>query len=100
MWLSTLVSCLLQSTALAIEPPRQPYQPTGNGDKILTWNETFVNSQFGASRISVSWLSGGEDGQYVSVPRDYNTLVNRLNNSNGPFMRLQVLCAVGTLPSH
>ncbi|KAI3324183.1 dipeptidyl peptidase IV N-terminal region-domain-containing protein [Xylariaceae sp. AK1471] len=56
---------LLQSAALAIEPARQPYQPTGNGEKVLTWNETFVNNVFGASRISVSWLSGGEDGQYI-----------------------------------
>ncbi|KAI0505217.1 dipeptidyl peptidase IV N-terminal region-domain-containing protein [Xylaria bambusicola] len=56
---------LLQSTVLAIEPARQPYQPTGNGDKILKWNETFVSNQFRASRISVSWLSGGEDGQYI-----------------------------------
>ncbi|KAJ2996363.1 hypothetical protein NUW58_g995 [Xylaria curta] len=57
---------LLQSAAQAIEPPRQPHQPTGNGDKILTWNETYVNNgQFRASSIAVSWLSGGEDGQYI-----------------------------------
>ncbi|KAI1188000.1 dipeptidyl peptidase IV N-terminal region-domain-containing protein [Nemania serpens] len=56
---------LLQSTVLAIQPPRKPHQPAGNGRKILTWNETFVNNPFGASSISVSWLSGGEDGQYI-----------------------------------
>jgi hypothetical protein len=64
---SRLIGCLvlLESTVLAIKPERQPHQPTGNGDKVLTWNETFVNNGFGASSISVSWLSGGEDGQYV-----------------------------------
>ncbi|KAI0396539.1 dipeptidyl peptidase IV N-terminal region-domain-containing protein [Xylariaceae sp. FL0594] len=56
---------LLGSGVLAIKPERQPHQPTGNGDKILTWNETYVNNEFGASSISVSWLSGGEDGQYI-----------------------------------
>lgn len=56
---------LLESAVFAIKPERQPHQPTGNGDQILTWNETFVNNGFGASSISVSWLSGGEDGQYV-----------------------------------
>ncbi|KAI1435449.1 dipeptidyl peptidase IV N-terminal region-domain-containing protein [Xylaria sp. CBS 124048] len=56
---------LLQATAFAIEPTRQPHQPTGNGNKTLTWNETFVSNEFAASSISVSWLSGGEDGQYI-----------------------------------
>ncbi|KAI1494886.1 dipeptidyl peptidase IV N-terminal region-domain-containing protein [Biscogniauxia mediterranea] len=61
---------LWQHVALAIEPPRQPHQPSGNGDKILTWNETMVNNQFGASSISVNWLSGGEDGQYIYAGDD------------------------------
>ncbi|KAI2610349.1 dipeptidyl peptidase IV N-terminal region-domain-containing protein [Hypoxylon fragiforme] len=57
---------LLQGqSAIAIEPTRQPHQPTGNGDKILTWNETMVNNEFRASSRSVSWLTGGEDGQYI-----------------------------------
>ncbi|KAI1503426.1 dipeptidyl peptidase IV N-terminal region-domain-containing protein [Biscogniauxia marginata] len=61
---------LLQHVALAIEPPRQPHPPSGNGDKILTWNETVAGNQFGASSISVNWLSGGEDGQYIYAGDD------------------------------
>ncbi|KAI5923472.1 dipeptidyl peptidase IV N-terminal region-domain-containing protein [Camillea tinctor] len=61
---------LQQHLALAIEPPRQPHQPTGNGEKILTWNETMVSNPFGASSISVNWLSGGEDGQYIYAGND------------------------------
>lgn len=60
----------LLHSAVAIEPTRQPHQPTGNGEKILTWNETMVSNQFGASSTSVSWLSGGEDGQYIYAGDD------------------------------
>ncbi|OTB10080.1 hypothetical protein K445DRAFT_323385 [Daldinia sp. EC12] len=62
-WL--IVGATLGRFVFAIEPARQPHQPTGNGDKILTWNETMVNNQFRARSTSVSWLSGGEDGQYI-----------------------------------
>ncbi|KAI1371095.1 dipeptidyl peptidase IV N-terminal region-domain-containing protein [Hypoxylon crocopeplum] len=62
-WL--LAGATLLHSAIAIEPARQPHQPTGNGEKILTWNETMVNNQFRSSSRSVSWLVGGEDGQYI-----------------------------------
>ncbi|KAL7622445.1 Dipeptidyl peptidase 4 [Parahypoxylon ruwenzoriense] len=68
-WLLALAPLALRS-ALAIEPARQPRQPIGNGEKILTWNETMVNNGFGARSISVSWLSGGEDGQYIYADND------------------------------
>lgn len=60
-----ITSAVLLGVAAAIEPPRQPHQPEGNGTKILTWNETMVTGGFGASSVSVSWLTGGEDGQYI-----------------------------------
>ncbi|KAI2621325.1 dipeptidyl peptidase IV N-terminal region-domain-containing protein [Xylaria nigripes] len=60
----------LTSTASAIEPPRQPHQPIGSGTKLLSWTETFVNNNFSASSVSVSWLSGGEDGQYIFQGND------------------------------
>ncbi|XDG06227.1 hypothetical protein ABKA04_005842 [Annulohypoxylon sp. FPYF3050] len=72
MKLTTLLlagSALLRST-IAIQPARQPHQPTGNGEKILTWNETVASNQFGARSTSVSWLSGGEDGQYIYAGDD------------------------------
>lgn len=67
-WL--LAGATLLCPAIAIEPARQPHQPTGNGEKILTWNETMVSNQFGARSTSVSWLSGGEDGQYIYAGDD------------------------------
>ncbi|KAJ3553279.1 hypothetical protein NPX13_g10921 [Xylaria arbuscula] len=83
---------LLQSAALAIEPPRQPYQPTGNGDKILTWNETFVSKPFGASRISVSWLSGGEDGQYIYQDDDGALILeNFITGESSTFVSADVI---------
>ncbi|KAI4858703.1 dipeptidyl peptidase IV N-terminal region-domain-containing protein [Hypoxylon rubiginosum] len=62
---SLLAGATLLCSVVAIQPARQPHQPTGNGGKILTWNETMVNNQFRSSSTSVSWLSGGEDGQYI-----------------------------------
>ncbi|KAI0141222.1 dipeptidyl peptidase IV N-terminal region-domain-containing protein [Xylariaceae sp. FL1272] len=57
---------LIWSSVRAIEPARQPYAPTGNGEKLLTFNNTVLNNSFSASSVSVSWLSGAEeDGQYV-----------------------------------
>ncbi|KAI0173489.1 dipeptidyl peptidase IV N-terminal region-domain-containing protein [Hypoxylon sp. FL1284] len=62
---SLVAAATLLCSVAAIQPARQPHQPTGNGDKILTWNETMVSNQFGSRSTSVSWLSGGEDGQYI-----------------------------------
>lgn len=56
--------------ATAIDPPRQPRQPTGNGDKILTYNETTPTARYRATSQSVSWISGEQDGQYVTVSDD------------------------------
>ncbi|KAI0185547.1 dipeptidyl peptidase IV N-terminal region-domain-containing protein, partial [Xylaria flabelliformis] len=91
---SRLIECLalLQSTALAIEPSRQPQQPTGNGDKILTWNETYVNNQFRSSSISVSWLSGGEDGQYIYQASDGSlVLENFVTGESSTFVSADII---------
>ncbi|KAI8625928.1 dipeptidyl peptidase IV N-terminal region-domain-containing protein [Xylariaceae sp. FL1651] len=83
---------LVQSTAWAIEPSRQPHQPTGNGEKLLTWNETFVNNQFSASSISVSWLSGGEDGQYIYQADDGALILqNFITGENSTFVSADVI---------
>ncbi|KAI0873407.1 dipeptidyl peptidase IV N-terminal region-domain-containing protein [Hypoxylon argillaceum] len=98
MRLSTPVSrlieglVLLQSSALAIEPQRQPHQPTGNGSKILTWNETFVNNPFGTSSISVSWLSGGDDGQYIYKAGDGALILeNFITGESSTFVSADVI---------
>lgn len=60
-----LVAPAIFGVTLAIEPPRQPHQPLGNGDKLITFNETVVSPAFRASSQSIDWLSGGEDGQFI-----------------------------------
>ncbi|KAI1099437.1 dipeptidyl peptidase IV N-terminal region-domain-containing protein [Jackrogersella minutella] len=89
-WL--LAGASLLHPAVAIEPARQPHQPTGNGEKILTWNETMVSEEFGANSISVSWLSGGEDGQYISAA-DSGALIleNFVTGENSTFVAADLI---------
>lgn len=66
--MSRLLSlALLLVSATAIDPPRQPHQPLGGGDRRLTYNETTPTARNTATSQSVSWISGDEDGQYVLV---------------------------------
>ncbi|EOA86792.1 Dipeptidyl peptidase 4 [Exserohilum turcicum] len=62
-------SLLLLAAALpltqAIEPPRVPHQPLGNGTKRLTYNETTDRPSFGASSRTFNWVGTGEDGDYI-----------------------------------
>ncbi|KAH9890195.1 dipeptidyl peptidase IV N-terminal region-domain-containing protein [Xylariomycetidae sp. FL2044] len=82
----------LLRTAAAIEPPREPHQPTGNGDKILTWNETMVSSPFRASSTSVSWLSGGEDGQYIYAGDDGSLILeNFITGESSTFVSADLI---------
>lgn len=68
---SSLCKCaaalsLLLLPALAIDPPRQPQQPTGNGNRLLTYNETTPSATIRPSSRSVQWASSGADGQYIT----------------------------------
>ncbi|KAF5004829.1 hypothetical protein FDECE_8673 [Fusarium decemcellulare] len=49
----------------AIDPPRQPYQPVGSGDRLLTFNETSPSAKLRPSTLSVDWSSAGGDGNYI-----------------------------------
>jgi dipeptidyl-peptidase-4 len=50
----------------AIEPPRSPHQPLGNGSKLLTYNTTTdAPGLFAASTRALSWTGAGEDGDYI-----------------------------------
>jgi dipeptidyl-peptidase-4 len=51
----------------AIEPPRNPYQPVGNGDRLLTFNETIPSVTIRPRSVSISWSSAGDDGQYITT---------------------------------
>lgn len=58
------LSSLLQY-ATAIKPARQPQQPTGNGEKLLTFNDTVIEPVFTVDTLSIEWISGDEDGLAV-----------------------------------
>lgn len=57
----------ISGLALAVEPPRQPYQPVGNGDRLLTYNETTPSATLRPRSISVDWSASGDDGSYVTM---------------------------------
>ncbi|KAF4981836.1 hypothetical protein FZEAL_2414 [Fusarium zealandicum] len=57
----------LSHFALAIEPPRHPYQPVGGGDRLLTFNQTSPQSTIRPSTLSVDWTSAGGDGNYITL---------------------------------
>ncbi|KAK2010950.1 hypothetical protein LZ32DRAFT_562215 [Colletotrichum eremochloae] len=65
--LQAVAAALLLGPTAAIEPPRPPHQPVGGGDRLVTWNETVVSPRFGASSQSVSWLSGTQDGSFITL---------------------------------
>lgn len=67
-----LLALLAAGVALvsAIEPPRFPHQPLGNGTKRLTYNLTTETPSFGASTRSLSWVGTGADGDYIFIGDD------------------------------
>ena len=84
-----LTTSLLALTVVtrAITPPRQPHQPLGNGSRLLTFNETSVSSQFRVSSTSVSWLEGGDDGQYITQSSDGSLVFNNVvTGANSTFV--------------
>ncbi|UNI18125.1 Dipeptidyl-peptidase IV [Purpureocillium takamizusanense] len=71
----------------AIEPPRHPHQPTGNGERLLTYNETVTTRKIRPSSISVRWTATGDDGQYITT-NDKGDLVldNIATNASSVFV--------------
>ncbi|KAK3706857.1 Dipeptidyl peptidase 4 [Vermiconidia calcicola] len=65
---------ILSLSATAVNPSRKPYQPTGGGDRILTFKETSPESKFSADYLEPSWLPGDEDG-LVAYLSDSGSLV-------------------------
>ncbi|KAF4930136.1 putative dipeptidyl peptidase 4 [Colletotrichum viniferum] len=77
-------TALLVGVATAID--REPHQPSGGGDKIVTWNETVVSPRFGASARSVSWLSGTDDGRYIEQDDAGLVIVDIISGDNKTFV--------------
>ncbi|QPG98829.1 hypothetical protein C2857_000164 [Epichloe festucae Fl1] len=57
---------LCAQLGLAVEPPRKPHQPTGNGARLLSYNETTPSATIRPSTIRVRWSGTGGDGQYMT----------------------------------
>ncbi|UZP42841.1 hypothetical protein NXS19_010657 [Fusarium pseudograminearum] len=66
--LATLLA--LAPLGLAVDPPRKPHQPIGEGDRLLTFNETSPSAKLRPSSISVDWSSAGGDGNYIVLSDD------------------------------
>ncbi|KAF5017290.1 hypothetical protein F66182_10788 [Fusarium sp. NRRL 66182] len=64
VFLATLLALPL---GLAVDPPRRPYQPVGEGDRLLTYNETTPSARLRPSTLSVDWSSAGGDGNYITL---------------------------------
>ncbi|KAF2456074.1 dipeptidyl peptidase IV N-terminal region-domain-containing protein [Lineolata rhizophorae] len=62
-----LVSLFLLWAVRAIDPPRQPHQPRGNGTKLLNWGVSIEDSSsVTPSMRSVSWADTERDGEFLS----------------------------------
>ncbi|KXT18421.1 hypothetical protein AC579_8178 [Pseudocercospora musae] len=93
--MSLLLALAALSLAAAIDPPRKPHQPTGNGDRVLTYNETTPTAINRASSRSVAWMSGGADGQYVTVSNDGALVLENIVTGNST-----VFIAAENVPAH
>ncbi|TDZ38249.1 Dipeptidyl peptidase 4 [Colletotrichum spinosum] len=79
-------TALLLGSASAIDPPREPHQPVGGGERVVTWNETVVSPRFGASSRSVSWLSGAEDGRFIYLSNNSLVIEDIVSGANETFV--------------
>lgn len=65
MWSFAVLAAALPLIA-AIEPPRFPHQPLGNGTKRLTYNITTDSpGQLSPQTRAFSWVGTGADGDYI-----------------------------------
>ncbi|KAH6838466.1 dipeptidyl peptidase IV N-terminal region-domain-containing protein [Chaetomium sp. MPI-CAGE-AT-0009] len=63
--------CVAAVLATAIEPPRFPHQPSGNGTKLLTYNITTGSpGELSSSTTSVTWINSGQDGDFITRGED------------------------------
>lgn len=54
----------------AIDVPRRPQQPLGNGSQLLVLNETIPSARLRSNTTSIDWFAGGEDGVGVTLSDD------------------------------
>ncbi|KAL1958809.1 hypothetical protein VTO42DRAFT_3646 [Malbranchea cinnamomea] len=74
---------VLAGLCQAIDIPRNPWPPTGNGERLLTYNETVTQRAISPSSTVFSWISSKEDGQYVFQDADGALVIqNIVTNSS------------------
>lgn len=95
MYFSSLVTVAsLLALACAIEPARQPRQPLGGGEKLLTFNNTVSSPAFSARSTAISWISTDEDGVGVRLDTDGNLVLENFVTGNS-----SVLVSADRIPS-
>jgi len=67
--LSFLLALTL-SSVIAVDIPRQPRQPLGNGTRLLAFNDTIPSARLRSNTTSIDWFAGGEDGIGVTLSDD------------------------------
>ncbi|PHH87332.1 hypothetical protein CDD83_9007 [Cordyceps sp. RAO-2017] len=72
----------LWSPVSAIEPPRLPRQPTGNGDRLMTYREAVTDDAFRPFKLKPNWVAAKRDGLYT-VRSDDGGLALESVDANG-----------------
>jgi dipeptidyl-peptidase-4 len=63
----------------AIEPPRVPHQPLGNGTRRLSYNATTDSpGSLSPSSRTLNWVSTGKDGDYIYTGTDGSFLFENI----------------------
>jgi dipeptidyl aminopeptidase/acylaminoacyl peptidase len=84
MMRSLLSVCLAAAAAVtAIDPPRYPHQPTGNGTKLLTYNITTGSpGELSVSTTSVTWVKSQHDGDFITKADDGSFVFENVVSGN------------------
>jgi dipeptidyl aminopeptidase/acylaminoacyl peptidase len=80
-----LLSLCVAAAALvtAIEPPRFPHQPLGNGTKLLTYNVTTGSpGELSSSTTSVTWVQSDNDGDFITKGEDGSFVFENVVSGN------------------
>ncbi|KAL2022510.1 hypothetical protein VTK56DRAFT_5117 [Thermocarpiscus australiensis] len=79
-----LLSLCISAAALitAIEPPRFPHQPLGNGTKLLTYNITVGSPSLSVSTTSVTWVKSDNDGDFITKAGDGSFIFENVVSGN------------------
>src|SRR5690349_968346 len=75
--------CAVAALAGAIDPPRFPHQPSGNGTKLLTYNITTGSpGALSVSTTSVTWVNSEHDGDFITEGEDGSLLFENVVSGN------------------